>query len=510
MEEKAKRMNAKATRIAKIPCLWGAALVLTILFGCVSAPPADVSTSAPAFTYPQTPEGKVLEEFITEFNKGDEALMLEFIKTHFSPALLAKRSAEQHTAMMVDMRLLIGTVSILSMTERPDGKTEALACNRSGTFWPNIILKLDAAPSTLIRNFGIGMSGVTPPESVVIDRMPDKALAAKLETLLADLVAHDEFSGTVLVARNGKPFFHKAYGYANLATKEKNAKDTKYNIASMGKMLSSVAIAQLVQVGKLSYDDKVGKLLPDYPNADVAAKVSVKQLLTHTSGLSDVFTDEYFEKKGDFRNTADWLGLFVNEPLLFEPGTDMAYSNAGFVVLGAILEKLSGMSYHDYIRTHIVSPSNMKNTGPFPKAEKAKGLAVGYTFGETREAGEVRTENWDCLPYSGFAAGGYSASAPDFLAFAEALRTNKLLDEKYTNLITSTKVEMGPDAGYGYGFDAYTIGSMRVVGHSGGIEGVSTMLQIYPDQGIVVVIFSNYDFPSAEMVAGFIQSRLSK
>src|SRR5262249_32005960 len=150
-------------------------------------------------------------------------------------------------------------------------------------------------------------------------------------------------------------------------------------LGSMNKMFTSVAIAQLVQQGKMSYTDTVAKVLPDYPNQETASKITVHQLLTHTSGLGDFFGPEYAQKKGNLHELKDYLAFFANKPLKFEPGKDWAYSNAGMLVAGLIVERVSGQNYFAYIREHIYQPSGMKNSDSYEKTKPQSNQSVGYT-----------------------------------------------------------------------------------------------------------------------------------
>ena len=193
------------------------------------------------------------------------------------------------------------------------------------------------------------------------------------------LAKQDKFSGVVLIAKDGKPVFEKAYGLANKAKNIPNNTETRFNLGSMNKMFTAVAIAQLAEAGKLSFDDTVGKHLPDYPNKDVANKVTIHQLLTHTSGLGSYWNAKFEAKKATIKSVSDYLALFADEPLKLEPGKRFQYSNSGFIVLGAIIEKVSGQSYYDYVREHIYKPAGMKNTDAYEMTANTPNLAMGYT-----------------------------------------------------------------------------------------------------------------------------------
>ena len=167
-------------------------------------------------------------------------------------------------------------------------------------------------------------------------------LVAELEAFLHRLVADNMFSGAVLVAKDGDPIFRKAYGLASKRFDIPNRVDTKFNVGSLNKMFTAVAIAQLAEQGKLSLNDPVSKHLRDYPS-EVADKVTVHHLLTHTSGLGEFLKDDVFTgSKTRPRTVEDHVPLFVDDSLSFEPGARFRYSNAGFIVLGAIMEEVSG------------------------------------------------------------------------------------------------------------------------------------------------------------------------
>src|SRR5205085_2821805 len=241
-----------------------------------------------------------------------------------------------------------------------------------------------------------------PPEAVKAPatRLGEAEIGQSLTAYLDGLAKEDHFSGVVLIAKGGKPFFVKAYGLADKEKSLPNSPQTKFNLGSMNKMFTAVAIAQLAEQGKLSFDDKVGKFLPDYPNKDVASKVTIHHLLTHTSGLGSYWNARFDARRAQIKAVADYLGLFADEPLLFEPGARFEYSNSGFIVLGAIIEKVSGESYYDYVRKHIYEPAGMKNTDAYQMTEATPNLAMGYTSmgPDAKPASGLRHDNTDSRP----------------------------------------------------------------------------------------------------------------
>jgi D-alanyl-D-alanine carboxypeptidase len=322
------------------------------------------------------------------------------------------------------------------------------------------------------------------------------------------------FPARVLLARDGTPIFKHAYGLASKAWNAPNRIDTKFNLGSMNKMFTAVAIARFVEQGKLSFTDPISKVWPDYPNKMVADKVTIHHLLTHTSGLGDYFNDKFMEASRDrFRTVHDYLPLFVNEPLLFEPGARWSYSNAGFMVLGGILEKVSGRSYFDEVREHVYKPAGMVNTDAYEMDRDVPNLAIGYTkmglSGEP-EPGPRRNNLFMHVIQGGPAGGGFS-TVEDLLRFDVALRKHRLLSPATTDLVLAGKVKapFGPDAKYAYGFIEERMNGKRITGHGGGFPGISAQLDMYLDQAYTVAVLSNYE-GAAQTVANKLREMLTQ
>jgi D-alanyl-D-alanine carboxypeptidase len=339
-----------------------------------------------------------------------------------------------------------------------------------------------------------------PAETISRNTGDYSAIAKELDTVLEQSAAKDAFSGAVLIAKDGEPLFKKAYGLANRATNTPNKTKTKFNIGSMNKMFTAVAIAQLAERGKLSFNDTIGKLLPDYPNKAVAEKVTVHQLLTHTSGLGNYQNETYMAKLGEMKTIADLLPLFAGEPLAFEPGSKMVYSNSGFVVLGAIIEKVSGQDYFDYVREQIFKPAGMASTDSYEKGKDIPNLALGYMRMNDRGMPDPSVplrENTSILAAKASPAGGGYSTVNDMLKFSLALRANKLLSRKYTEIVTTGKVEVGGQGRkYAYGFGDNVIDGKRIVGHNGGGPGIGANFDMFPELGFTTVILTNFSPPA--------------
>jgi D-alanyl-D-alanine carboxypeptidase len=344
----------------------------------------------------------------------------------------------------------------------------------------------------------------------VLQDVSEAEIIKETETYLEQAVAEDTFSGGALIAKDGKPIFEKAYGLANKSSNTPNNVDTKFNLGSINKSFTSVAIAQLAQQRKLSFNDPISKYLPDYPNKTVAAKVTIHQLLTHTSGMGSYFNDEFMKRRASLKTLADLLPLFVNDPLEFEPGEKMQYSNSGYVALGLIIEKLTRQTYFDYVREHIFKPAGMKNTDSYELEQYVPNLAIGYTnMGLTgRPEPGPRKDSTPHLTGRGSSAGGGYSTLEDMLKFGEALIGHKLLNQQYTDIVLSNQMPPGqPPAGYG--FFSVEVNGIRAIGNNGGGPGTNSTFTVYPELGYTVVIMSNYDPPSASKVTSKLREMLT-
>jgi CubicO group peptidase (beta-lactamase class C family) len=312
-------------------------------------------------------------------------------------------------------------------------------------------------------------------------------LIAKLSAAMDKLVADDQFSGAVLLAKDGKPIFEKAYGMASKGYGVANRTDTKFNVGSIDKIFTKIAIGQLIRQGKIaSVDDKLIKYLPDYPNKDAAEKITLRQILTMQSGIGDFFGPK-FEKaaKDQFRTISDYLPLFASEPLQFEPGTQRKYSNGGYIVLGAVIEKITGESYYDYVRQNIFHPLGMENTDFYEVDAVVANRASGYTKRDEVERADWR-ENVYLQPARGSSAGGGYSTLDDLLKFANAVSERKMMNPAF-----EAEAPIAPGQPFAL---------MRGIGIAGGSPGVNGVMESGMPGGYTVIVLSNYDPPAAEKV----------
>lgn len=341
--------------------------------------------------------------------------------------------------------------------------------------------------------------------TTVAAQAPSATDLARLDGFVLGLETAGRFSGVVLVAHDGKVVFEKAYGPRDENGGAPLRVDDRLNLASAGKMFTSVAILQQVAAGRLTLDSRVGEVLPDYPNRAFADTVTVRQLLTHTAGAGDV--DELFgathaAERARLRTPADIIALHGNRAPEFAPGTQQKYGNYGYVVLGRMVEVLSGQDFESYIRTHVLAPAAMSRTGFVDCDDPAPDLAVGYAEVEGK-----RVHNCATLPVRGFAAGGQVAPAGDLLRFVQALVDGRLLPQPLFRQATTPQREfMGLGffaTGYGEGVPERDFRW----GHGGSADGICTDVRTYPHTGETVIVLSNRDAPACYAAANLLHAQ---
>lgn len=377
-----------------------------------------------------------------------------------------------------------------------------LQARNSDTTFVSVVEKVDAAEPHLIRQLTI--MPVPMPAAFTPMRLTEQQAIRVWKSHLAEEAAKNEFSGTVLLAKDGKIVFEEAYGKANHEQNTPNLTDTKFCVGSLNKMFTAVAIMQLVQAGRIHLDAPIQRYLPDYPNKEAAAQVTIHQLLTHTSGMGDVFGPEFAAHQSELRTLQDYVRIYGSRPPAFKPGSRFAYSNYGYEILGVVIERVSGEDYYAYMHAHIFRPSGMASTDSLPENVSVANKAQGY---EKDGRGHL-TPNTSDLPPRGTAAGGGYSTVGDLFRFAKALKQHKLLDEKHTALLLSAKVNTFPGSQYAYGFYCTDYGGFPWSGHGGGAPGVNAEMQFNKRSGYDVAVLTNIDPPAAQEAAEFLIYRL--
>ena len=342
----------------------------------------------------------------------------------------------------------------------------------------------------------INMANAQVGTSLSID---ESTLATKAQLIFQEQCRRDAFSGAILIAQGSHVITEGVCGDASKRYHVANKMDTKFNIASIGKMFTAVAIGQLAEAGKLNFDDKISKYIDaSWLPASVSERISIAQLLAHSDGLAEFLTKEsaYQSSRALYRELDDLKPLLQGMQPEFEPGTKYYYANTGYVLLGVIVQKLSGKNFFDYVRQHIYLVAGMKDTDSYALDESVENLAMGYI----NTAGRMRESTFEGL-LRGFSFGcGYS-TVHDLLRFTQALQNGSLIRPETLKILWQNhSPEVTPKrGGYGYGFELANSKLGPVVGHSGGFPGVSGNVNIYTNSGHVVIVLSNYWHPAPMM-----------
>jgi CubicO group peptidase (beta-lactamase class C family) len=432
-------------------------------------------------------------EGLAAIRMADAAELKRFMAANFAPGL-PPPVQERIVNMISGIRSDSGSLTFVSAAAvGPD--LIAVEADNALTGWRDtVMLRLEAEAPHRIRAVGLNLPE---PPARLNGRLSDAAVAAAAKQLASRLASADGFSGAYLIARGDKVVASGVHGEANKDFGVPNRLDTRFNLGSMNKMFTAVAIAQLVEAGKLSFEDPVSKFLPDLLAPGAAEKIRIKHLLTHSGGLGSHFTEKFMNaSRANFRNTADYLELVRGAEPAFEPGTRWDYSNSGFLVLGRIVEIASGRDYHDYVREKIYLPAGMTSTGEFELDKVNRNLAVGYERSFEGGGKSYRNNIFEHVIRGGPAGGGYS-TAGDLHRFATALLAGRLVSPEMVKTLTTPKPELA-SSDYGYGFAVSPDG--RVVGHSGGFPGISSNLDIHPNTAQILVILSNYGMAGMKLL----------
>jgi D-alanyl-D-alanine carboxypeptidase len=462
-------------------------LSISILFFFVIAPRGAIADDSPVLD--------TFQQWLSAFNSGDAAKISGFWQKYGSKQLPPARFS-----LDVRLREATGGMSIFRITEQTQTHLVVLMKERRGIYSESTMDLESTSPPVVARLIG---HPVPTPESSPAPASNDADLASKIRERVAQMHGTDVFSGAILIAHHGKVLLGQASGDADIARNVRNTPETQFGIASMNKMFTAVAILQLVSQGKLALDVPIAKYWPDYPNHDLAARVTVRELLDHTAGTGDIFTPEVETHRSELHTLADVVRLLGNRPVEFQPGTQWEYSNYGFILLGRLIELVSGELYDRYVREHVFLPAGMLHTTPRPDTNRAGGWAIGYTHGPNGLTPTTPTKPEPPVAGGTSAGGGYS-TVYDLFLFAQALQSGKLLTPSLLKQATSWDVV---HPAYGFGFSLLSHGGY---GHAGAGPGANGELHILPETGYVLVVLANRDPRMAADIVDMITSMLPR
>jgi D-alanyl-D-alanine carboxypeptidase len=432
------------------------------------------SAAAKAVDVPHTAAGNAMSTYIAAINSADTAKILAFIH---------KYHRKSKPPDYLDLHKMFGDLSVLKIeTSEPNHIVALLGMSTSDDLL-RAEYKTDPKDPTTLTLFEL--AGWDRPDDLAIPRLSQTKALKALDTRLNQAAAQDKFMGVMLIENHGKILLDKAWGYSDREKKIPLKVTDKFRLGSMNKMFTAVATLQLVAKGKLSLDGSVGKYLPDYPNKEIAKKVTIRMLLTHVGGTGDIFGPEFDKHRLELRTLADYVKLYGARAPEFPPGSQTSYSNFGFILLGVIVQKVSGEDYYDYVRKHIFLPAGMNDTGSLPETAAVPGRVQGYTQKNGKWA-----LNTDTLPWRGTSAGGGYSTLADLLRFAHAMMDGKLLPDDLRDAATRSETK---GDWYGYGFEVHGKGLAHNYGHTGGAPGMAAELRVYPNVNTVIIALSNID-----------------
>jgi D-alanyl-D-alanine carboxypeptidase len=433
-------------------------------------------------------------ELLDVFNRGERQKAASFVKEHLDDSMIEQSSEETLVNHILKIAKQSGGLEEIETVNAGENEIQILLrARRDGR---QIWLKtfLSRTSNDKLRGFDVGL---VPSETEKRARRYSELKLSEMEAIAeirktADqLATEDKLSGVLLIAKGDKILLHQSYGRMSQSSKAPNKTTTLFPAASMSKMFTAIAIAKLVESGKLSLDDTLEKVLPDYPDKDAARRIKIRHLLSHQSGLGNFFNDTYRRNPERYVRPSDYYPLFANKPLFFEPGTKMSYSNAGMVVLGAVVEQVGKMKFEDFLKENIFKPAGMKKTFYNPSDASKNLIANLHSRFESNDPlnFEPRKENSDHRIAS--PAGGSYTTASDMLRFIRALQKGKIV--KAETLKQFTVPASGVPGNYAFGFESFVKNGKAGYGHSGGAPGVNTNTMTFADGSYTVSVLTNYD-----------------
>lgn len=311
-----------------------------------------------------------------------------------------------------------------------------------------------------------------------------QSLEASIDKLLEAQYKPGEPGATVLVAKDGKVRYRKAFGHANLELDVPMKPENVFEIGSITKQFTTVAILMLMEQGKLSPEDELTKFIPDYPTQ--GKKITIHHLLTHTSGIKSYTAMNLTAIARKDMSPEALIDYFKNEPMDFDPGEEYRYNNSGFILLGYIIEKLSGQSYATFIENNIFKPLHMDASYYGSHSKIIKNRASGY-----QERAQLVNADYLSLTLP-YAAGSLMSNVDDLLKWQQAIHNNTLVKkETIAKAFTNYTLNNGNPINYGYGWSLNEINGVPTIEHGGGIFGYATMGIYIPDEAIYVAVLTN-------------------
>ncbi len=439
------------------------------------------------YSFPSLANKELAPSFIAVFNEGSRIEVINYLSEHMSKSRIETYGIDAHVGVFLNSQNTFGRLDVIKVLPPSNGNERVEVISNNNKLKYNLIINKEKGAPYKINYFTLQDAKSENNSKKSISK---KELALELSSFINNLSMKDAFSGSVLVAKGNDVIFKGSVGYANKTWKIKNNIDTKFSLGSMNKMFTAIAALQLIEKGKLKFDDKLIEFVDNswLPKGN-SDSITIRQLLTHTSGLGNFFNDEFNQSNKEvYRNLAAYKPLISQSELLFTPGSRNRYSNSGMLMLGLVVEKVSGESYYDYVQKHIYNKANMLNSGSFELDSVTDNLASGYLK-------RMHSDQWVDSIYAraikGSPAGGGFSTVEDLHQFSLALTEFKLLGKELTEDAYTEKTKYNSAFWYGYGFSVSSEPNNRIVGHGGAYLGVDARLDIHLDSGFIVVILAN-------------------
>ncbi len=445
--------------------------------------------AAPSTVLPDTPAGKLGATLIRHINTDDAEHIRTWAPTLLSPAVADGDREDFLKGLVSAVRDSGGVDFVDARTQGPPGMLVlTVKARRTGQRAVLVLIADPEHPGTLAQAALFPMDDPTLYDAWPKGPVAHGEIARLTRATLDRLVGTSDFSGCLTVMDGDETVFDECRGTAERNFGTPVDRETRFHIGSMDKMFTAVAIAQLVEAGKLSWNSTLAQLVPEYADRDTANRITVWQLLHHTAGLGDFFVPEFFQNREKFVDPADYIDLIARQPKVGEPGKDWSYSNAGYILLGRIVEKVSGERYFDYIQRHVFAPAGMTASGFDAQEDVTPKLATGYfhdgVFSTAWKA------NWMTLPFKASPAGGGYSTNADLLRFAKALKSGRLVKGETLAKIFDDEVPAGPGA-YAAGFGDRLSRGRHIRGHAGGAPGMNADLAMVWETNAAVAVTSN-------------------
>ena len=453
---------------------------------------------------PDGRQGERIRALIDAFNENSAEAVERVMKAHVADSFREMAPMERHVAVFRDTYRQTQGVDFYSMRTYTPPRPESVVIVRDRLYggWHGLVLGIDEADG---RISSIRFTPARPPRDAAEPSLVREDLPRAVREAFDRGCAADVFSGAVLVAHGDDILFEAACGVASKRFDVPNRTDTKFNLGSMNKLFTAVAVMQLVEAGRLRLDDPISSYVDEsWLPREITEQVTVHHLLTHTSGLGSYFNDTFIRgSRALYRELDDFKPLVEGDSLAFTPGERFRYSNTGMLLLGVVMESVTGKSYFDVVREQIYAPAGMTASDSYAMDEPVPNLAIGYIPAPESEYG-WRNNLYEHVIKGGPAGGGFS-TVGDLHRFARALLAGDLVSEESLETMWTSHSE----ADYGYGFGISEGPSGKVVGHSGGFPGLNGSLDVYLDAGYVVAVLSNHD-RAASPLADYINELIAR